>query len=240
MSIGSVKLLMVDEKRMTTDLDNAGYRKLGITVRTATSFESVDRIIKDESIDVIVFNYDFKDIDSVQTCALFKSQNATADIPIIFTSVQSLPKKILKSHLGPDLFVEQPVPRSFFIEKVKTLLDEKTRDTSRVDHGGMAIFDWDGQPAQCEIQDLSQSGILLNTDVDIPNGQTVSISFSVSGYKKPIVVDGEVVRRVSADKSGKLPGLGVKFVTFKSDSQRRLEKYILSTKRDDPKLVYYL
>ena len=239
-SMASVKLLMVDEKRMTTDLDNAGYKKLGITVRTATSFESVDRIIKDETIDVIVFNYDFKDIDSVQTCALFKSQNATADIPIIFTSVQGLPKKILKSHLGPDLFVEQPVPRSYFIEKVKTLLDEKTRDTSRVDHGGMAIFDWDGQPAQCEIQDLSQSGILLNTDIDIPNGETVSISFSVAGYKKPIVVDGEVVRRVSSDKSGKLPGLGVRFVTFKSDSQRRLEKYILSTKKQDPKLVYYL
>ena len=184
MSISSVKLLMVDEKRMTTDLDIAGYRKLGINVKSATTFEAVDKIIKTETIDIIVFNYDFKEIDCVQTCALFKSSADTAEIPIVFTSVQSLPKKILKSHLGPDLFIEQPIPRSFFIEKVKNLLDEKTRDTSRVDHGGVAIFDWEGQPAQCEIQDLSQSGILLNTDIDIPNGQSVSISFHVSGYKK--------------------------------------------------------
>ena len=189
MAISSVKLLMVDEKRMTTDLDNAGYRKLGITVKTATSFEAVDKAVRDETIDVIVFNYDFKEIDSVADMCFLKSQNETADIPIIFTSVQSLPKKILKSHLGPDLFVEQPIPRSYFIEKVKTLLDEKTRDTSRVDHGGIAIFDWDGQPAQCEIQDLSQSGILLNTDVDIPNGEMLNISFSVAGYKKPILVE---------------------------------------------------
>ena len=42
------------------------------------------------------------------------------------------------------------------------------------------------------------------------------------------------MRRVNADKSGKLPGLGVKFVAFKSDSQRRLEKYILSTKKTRP------
>ena len=107
MSISSVKLLMVDEKRMTTDLDNAGYKKLGITIRQATTFEAVDRIVKEETIDVIVFNYDFKEIDSVQTCALYKSSDMTAEIPIVFTSVQSLSKKLLKSHLGPDLFIEQ-------------------------------------------------------------------------------------------------------------------------------------
>ena len=240
MSTSSVKLLMVDEKRMTTDLDNAGYKKLGITIRQATTFEAVDRIVKEESIDIIVFNYDFKEIDSVQICALYKSSDITAEIPIVFTSVQSLPRKILKSHLGPDLFVEQPIPRSYFIEKIKNLLDEKVRDTSRVDHAGLALFDWAGQPTQCEIQDLSQSGILLNTDVEIPNGTMLTLSFNVSGYKKPIQVEGEVVRRVTADKAGRLPGLGVKFREFKSDSQRRLERYVLSTKKLDPKLVYYL
>ena len=51
-----------------------------------------------------------------------------------------------------------------------------------------------------EIQ-TSQSGILLNTDVDIPNGEMLNISFSVAGYKKPILVEGEVVRRVNAIKA---------------------------------------
>ena len=121
---------MVDEKRMTTDLDNAGYRKMGVTIRQATTYENVQKVLDEETVDVIVFNYDYKEVDSVQVCSLFKANNKTADIPVIFTSVQSLPKKILKSHLGPDLFIEQPIPRPFFIEKVKNLLDEKTRDTS--------------------------------------------------------------------------------------------------------------
>ena len=67
------------------------------------------------------------------------------------------------------------------------------------------------------------------------------MSFSIPGYKKPIRVEGEVVRKIEADPNReRAAGLGVRFKEFKGDSQKRLEKYILKSQNDDPKLVYYL
>jgi hypothetical protein len=61
------------------------------------------------------------------------------------------------------------------------------------------------------------------------------------GYKKPIKVEGEVVRRIDADSRKSTPaGLGIRFEDFNGDSQKRLEKYIAKSQHDDPKLVYYL
>ena len=241
MNVGTLKILSIDEKRITTDLDKAGYRKFGAQIIQATTFKSAEEALSNQEIDVIVVNYDYKDVDAEAICEHLKRQDSTADKPVVFTSVQSLPKRLLSKDYGPDLFIEQPIPRQYFIEKVRNLLEQKIRDTDRVDHGGVVTFSYNNQEFQCPIQDISKSGILMATEVSLEPGTRLELSFDIPGYKKPIRVDGEVVRIIQARKhSEDLPGIGVRFDEFKGDSQKRLDKYILKSQNDDPKLVYYL
>ncbi len=236
----TLKILSIDEKRITSDLDKAGYRKIGAQMFQATTFsEAQEKLSKLVDISVIVINYDFKQVDAMTICEHFK--RTMPDKPVVLTSVQNVPKKILKNDFGPDLFIEQPIPRQYFIEKIRNLLEEKIRDTDRVSHVGAVEFEYEGKVIECNIQDISKSGVLLETNINIQPSTLLCLSFSIPGYKKPIRVEGEVVRRIDADgHRNTLPGLGVRFKEFQGDSQKRLEKYILKSQNDDPKLVYYL
>lgn len=239
MENAALRILSIDEKRITTDLDKAGYRKIGAQMIHATTFSEARKKLESFDISVIVINYDFKDVDAVSVCEHFK--RTMPEKPVVLTSVQNVPKKILKSDLGPDLFIEQPIPRQYFIEKLRNLLEEKIRDTDRVTHGGAVEFDYQGQTNHCNIQDISKSGVLLETDLNIAPSTTLYLSFFIPGYKKAIRVEGDVVRRINADPNKNTGfGLGVRFKSFQGDSQKRLEKYILKSQSDDPKLVYYL
>ncbi|NRA66623.1 MAG: PilZ domain-containing protein [Pseudobacteriovorax sp.] len=239
MNTPTLKILFIDEKRITSDLDKAGYRKVGAQIFQATSFQTAKDVLETQEISVIVINYDFKESDPVAICTHLKQ--TYDDKPIVMTSVQNVPKKILRQDHGPDLFIEQPIPRQYFIEKIRSLLEEKIRDTDRVSHRGIVEFRINGAKHECPIQDISKSGILVATEMEIKNGTLLDLSFSIPGYKKPIKVSAEVVRKIAANTNKQIEaGLGVRFREFSGDSQKRLDKYILKSQNDDPKLVYYL
>ena len=234
-----LKILFIDEKRITTDLDKAGYRKVGAQIFQATTFQEAKAVLEGQDISVIVVNYDFKEVDPVTICSHFKQ--TYADKPVVLTSVQSVPKKILKDQMGPDLFIEQPIPRQYFIEKVRNLLEEKIRDTDRVSHGGSVSFIFAGKKHDCAIQDISKSGLLIATEMEIPDSTRIDLSFQIPGYKKPIRVVSSVVRKIAANEQRQIvSGLGIRFEEFSGDSQKRLDKYILKSQNDDPHMVYYL
>ena len=234
-----LKILFIDEKRMTTELDKAGYRKIGAQLIQATSYKSAQEILESQDVSVIVVNYDFKEVDPVTISKHLKQQYG--DKPLVLTSVQSVPKKILKDTYGPDLFVEQPIPRQYFIEKIRNLLEEKIRDTDRVAHGGTVSFVYEGVKHDCAIQDISKSGLLIATGMTIPADTVLDLSFLIPGYKKPIRVNSTVVRKIAANEQRQIvSGLGIRFDEFAGDSQKRLDKYILKSQNDDPHMVYYL
>jgi len=117
---------------------------------------------------------------------------------------------------------------------------KKTRETDRVNFDGdVTVIMDDGSTWHCPIGDISLSGILLATNLNIRSGTIMDLSFSIGGYKKPIRVRGEVVRRI-ARENGEPEGLGVRFSEFQGDSLKRLEKSVTKTHEGDPQLLYYL
>jgi DNA-binding response OmpR family regulator len=239
----TIKMLSIDDKTVTTDLDRAGYRKMGVLVKPAASFDEANKLLKAEKIDLIVINMDYRGVDAVNVTKHLKAQGEYAATPIVLTSVQTA-AKVRNSALdaGADLFVEQPLPRQYFIEKLKQLLEQQTRTTERVQgHGGVS-FTYGDHRETCPIGDLSVSGILLSTNVEMEDGTVITLEFDLPGNKKPIKVQGEVVRTIKF--SNKFPdrqtGVGIRFVDFGGDSQKRLEKYIEKTAHGDSRMQYYL
>jgi len=238
-----IRMLSIDDKSITTDLDRAGYRKMGVVVKAATNYEEARRILTTEAIDLVVINLDFEGVDGIQITRHLKAQAESANLPVVLTSVRTASKLRSKAlEAGADLFVEQPLPRQYFIEKLKQLLEQKTRTTDRVVGAGDARFTLEGRVHSCAIGDLSLSGILLASDLDIQDGTILSLEFDLPGHKKPINVNGEVVRTIQFNKKfpDQATGIGVRFAHFTGDSERRLERYIAKTNHSDAKLHYYL
>ncbi len=241
MSGQQIKMLSLDDRTITTDLDRAGYRAMGVYVRPAATFQDAEELLKNESIDIIVINYDYERVNAPLVCEHFKKHYP--DVPVVITSVQTNAETKKSSlNAGADLFVEQPVPRQYFIEKLKKQLEQKTRGQERVPFTGEAVVKIDGKEQTIEIGDLSSSGLLLATDMILPTGLSLEIDFVIPGYKKPISVRGEVVRRIPPDpkKPKQMAGIGIRFAEFIGDSQKRLERFVSKTTDQDARMIYYL
>lgn len=239
----TIKMLQIDDKTITTDLDRAGYRKMGVFVRPAANYEEARKILKAERIDLLVINMDYKAVDSCNVVRHLKSQDEYKELPIVLTSVQTS-AKVRNSALdaGADLFVEQPLPRQYFIEKLKQLLEHKTRTTERVDLQSEVTFTYNGTPNTCTIGDLSVSGMLLTTDVPMEDGSKITLEFELPGSKKKLKIDGEVVRtiRFATKDPGKQNGVGIRFLSFHGDSEKRLALYVEESADSDSRMQYYL
>lgn len=243
MAAPTINMLTLDDRTITTDLDRAGYRSMGVMVRTASTFQEAMEVIRKKTIDVVVINYDFAKVNAAVICEVLKKQDETKHLPVVITSVQTNAETRNTSlKAGADLFVEQPIPRQYFIEKLKKLLEQKTRGNERVSVQVEAEISVGGSSQRFTVADLSSSGILLSTDQNFTAGTKFEITFEVPAYKKPIRASGEVVRMIAKDPNSpdKAYGVGVKFTAFEGDSQARLEKFVSKTADEANRMIYYL
>ena len=241
MSKQQLTMISLDDHSITTNLDRAGYKSMGITVRSANSFQETERLLSDESVDIVVINLDFVDVNATAVCAHIKSSYPA--IPVIMTSVQTSARARNSAlEAGADLFVEQPVPREYFVEKLKSLLAQQTRGSDRVDFQGSAVVRFDSSDQVIPIADLSPSGLLLATDWSLEPGSQVALKFHVPGFRQSIQVTGEVIRqvRVDADKPDQKAGLGIRFIEFSPGCRELLAEYIAQSSVENGRMAYYL
>ena len=129
----AIKMLSIDDKSLTTSLDKAGYREKGIQVISASNSSDAMDALESKNIEIIVINLDFLGNHAAGICQTVRKNESWKEIPIIVTSVQagsSFKNDALKA--GANIFVEQPIPRSYFVEKIKQLLEKATRGKDRV------------------------------------------------------------------------------------------------------------
>src|SRR5690242_14306053 len=88
----TIKMISIDDKTLTTDLDRAGYRKMGVYVRPAASYDEANRLLRAEKVDLIVINMDYKAVNAVEITKHLKAQDETKTVPIVITSVQTAAK----------------------------------------------------------------------------------------------------------------------------------------------------
>jgi CheY-like chemotaxis protein len=239
----AIRIVSIDDKMITTDLDRAGYRKMGAEIRVVQSYDQAEKMIVAGEAELVVINMDYKKVDAKIICKHLKATHPK--VPVVMTSVGAQAtnnKKALDA--GADLFIVQPIPRQTFIEKLKQLLDHQTRTTQRVEVASAARYLINGKEHSCPIGDLSVSGVLLQMSSELPAGTKLTVEFDIPGSKKPISASGEVVRilRQVAGLSyndGSV-GVGVRFDDFKGDSQKRLEKYIDQNSSSHSEMLYYL
>lgn len=232
-----IQMLSIDDRSITTELDSAGYKKMGVVVRGAATYDEAERLMDKSAVDVLVINLDYRRVDAVQVIKHLRATERFAKLPIVVTSVQ--PGARSKSgavEAGADLFVEQPVPRQYFIEKLKSLLSHKTRGETRVGTGGDATFTLNGKAISCELGDVSNGGVLLQSETELEPGMALDMVLHLPGMKKVIEVKGTVVRKVAKP----VAGFGFRIESFKGDGKKRLERYVAVNAESDSPMVYYL
>ena len=69
-------------------------------------------------------------------------------------------------------------------------------------------------------EDFSIGGLFLASEIPVKIGTLLFLSFVLPGYKRPVRVTGEVVRRAAGG------GMGVRFVGLSELARERLEAFL--------------
>lgn len=232
-----INILSVDENDMVSELDRVAYKKTGFHVIPAAGFADVEQIVSRKSIDVIAINLDIKKYDPIALVQYLKNNPHTKEIPLVAASVQTgaIRKKALAA--GVDLFIEQPIPRHYYIEKIKKLLAQATRTTDRLEYSLTTSMLIDGQNSEAQVMDISPSGIMVGIKSDV--GQVYEMRLSLPGYKRQLSLKAEVVRIIPKTADDNADKVAMKFTEISDDNKRRIEKFVL-THQNEGELRFYL
>ncbi len=77
----------------------------------------------------------------------------------------------------------------------------------------------------CQTENLSASGMLIRTDRRYDQGTKIDFEFSLPDDPRPIVGVAEAMRHTMVGRD-QIGGIGVRFLSFSGDSQRRFEAYL--------------
>jgi response regulator RpfG family c-di-GMP phosphodiesterase len=77
----------------------------------------------------------------------------------------------------------------------------------------------------CQTENLSASGMLIKTEKRYDKGTRIDFEFSLPDDVRPIRGFAEVVRHTMVGRDD-VGGIGVRFLSFNGDSQRRFESYL--------------
>ena len=239
----TIKMLSVGDKSLTSDLHEASYQKMGIVVIHAVTFQETTKILEKDTIHLIMINKDNPQIKPLDTVKYLREQPEFKIIPIIVTGVQAS-KKHQKAFTdaGADLFIVQPIARNKLLKSIKLILDQKTREQSRIDILSKASFELNGRSIICSILDLSISGLLISYNKQIKEGACLSLKFKLPQDKNAIRIEGEVVRNIEIGEkyAGHKNGVGIRFTKFHLDSEKKIKRFVENTQDDVVDEIYYL
>ncbi len=76
----------------------------------------------------------------------------------------------------------------------------------------------------CQTENISATGMLIRTDRRYEAGTKIHFEFTLPNDERPIVGIAEAVR-ITTNEKEQVGGIGVRFLSFAGDSQRRFEAY---------------
>lgn len=188
-----ISMLYVGDSSVVAYLHKYNYRKMGITTHFASNLAESLALLREKKIDVIVVNINSLHLDTAKLTKDLSSQK-NRKIPLVATGIPSSPKTrevYLKD--GANLFVEQPLPLSVFVEKIISLLGGEARSSERTSEGFLgSVFCYEDKALiECALMDLSEGGAKIKSPGKLSPSKGTFKMF-LKGRKKPFEFLGEI------------------------------------------------
>ena len=244
MSSESIHMLFVNDNLYITNLDVKSYNQLGIKVDFCSNIQVIMEKIKDPKLNLILLSLDYSGYDVYKLIYLINKELRGA-LPIVVTGIATnsiVEKKLTKA--GATLFVEQPIPKEFLIEKIKNILNIQTRKSERVNLNILSnsLFVFENKEISCVVENISKEGLLVSLDNKIKLEEDVLVSFKILlEVDKPVIefIAKSVRIEKPEDVNDNKIRIGFEFESFISDAKKRLKNFLKDKSKELEILKYY-
>ena len=216
------KILIAENTREMIERERTILSRASFEVFTTVSGREALSIQRDKKVDLIIASLDLEDISGDELCALIRKNKDLKQVSIIITCNKEPAALERATHCGANSYLTRPFHSEQLTEQVTKLLSIQQRQTYRV----VMKVSVKGQNSHdsffCSSRDVSATGILLETEKPLLQGDRISCSFFLPGYGQ-ITADGELVR---VDTRFDIPRYGVRFRYLDSRFKDAIERFI--------------
>ena len=219
------KILLVNASRYFFDEGKSLLDRRDFQVFLAADAMQALQIQRQERVNLIVADFSLSDMTGDILCSRIRSESETKTVSSILICPDSPAEIALASSCGANIFLKRPFPAKTLLEHVEKLLAISTRRGYRVLLRARVKGEKDDTHFFCTSQNLSVTGILIESDRNLSVGDQIACSFYLPAAAH-IVAEGEVVR------TEKMPDgknrCGVRFTLISNEHQNEIEKFIES------------
>lgn len=185
-------------------------------------------IHKTEKADLIVTNLDSKSMSGETLCSIIRNDKELNKVSIIILCSNTKLHHQRCLNCQANVFLTLPVNSAVLLQEMHQLINIAQRKSCRIP----IKLKIEGVSKRKTIiaytENMSASGMLINTKALLSEGDSISCSFRMPDSKK-ISVRAEIVRVLERKEREKINYYGIKFTDINNEDAGIIEKFLIKT-----------
>lgn len=219
------KVLLASAYRLFLKKNATLLMKRGIQIFTATTGGEAQELHKKHNFDLILIDFKLDDMSGTTLCSLIRNGDSLPQVPIIITC-HNLPGSVERAEkCSADVTLTKPIEPIRLMEIIGNFLGLQLGRSKRVVLKVKVLSKIYELEFFCLSHDVSNTGILLETEFDLALGSHVICQFTLPDIAQ-MEVEGVVSRFMTATNCENL--YGVKFLSLPLSARKAIDSYIAS------------
>jgi CheY-like chemotaxis protein len=220
------KVLLINAARYFFDEGRSLLDRKDFQVFMAADAKQALQIHRQERVNLIVSDLEMPEMGGDVLCAHIRNDAETRTVSVVLICHDSPPEIARAARSGANAWVVKPFKAKALLEQVERLLSISVRRGYRVLLRARVKSLQEDKVFFCTSENISVTGMLIETDRTLAIGDQISCSFYLPGSAH-IVAEGDVARVL------KLPDgkyhYGVRFLALPEGFRREIETFINSS-----------
>ena len=217
------RVILIKQLEPIVTLGRTILTRSDLAIRLAATNEEVLRIHREEKAHLIITELEMPGLKGDALCLIIQSDTALRDVMIALICGNTPSDKERVEKCRAQAHITRPVSPQQVLSIVAKLLSMAERKSYRVLLQVTVEGASKRQPFLCNSQDVSASGILIETSHHLKRGDRITCSFFLP-HAHNIVTEGEVMRTVpQPDGTFRY---GVRFLTISPEHKRSIEEFV--------------
>jgi len=217
------KILLVDDLRTLIEKEKSILNRSDFEIFTATSSEEALKIHSSNRMDLIVVDLEMPGTGGDDLCKMIREDDRLKNVSIIVVCANSKSDMERVEKCTANDYVTKPIRPMELLRKVSRLMAIQERKSYRVLLKVTVKGKLDDISFFCTSQNISTTGILIETERTLQVGDIISCSFYLPNAG-PVSLDGEVVRTSGNVVDGF--NYGVRYLKISPGHRVEIEKFI--------------
>ena len=219
-----MKKILID-KALYSNLDKYEtiLKRADVRVFVAETNDEILSLHQQEKIDLIISRLDAPGTPAERIYGEIRNDPELRAVSLILVCNDRPGDKIRAERCGANAVMPRPAAREGLLDKVNSFLHVSARGSYRV-LLSVSIEAEKERSFFCRSENISVTGMLLETDRALSAGDRLNCSFFLPGAKQ-IEVSGEVVRELSAENTGKKQ-YGMKFTKISAADAAAINAFV--------------